>query len=194
MKGIITKPFQLLTDVNPVWDFMAEVYDHDRSNGMPAPFFEYALSSSWLDKNYLFMDRLWLDGDRVVAFAFYEEPCTDVYVNLRPGYEALAEEILEYGETQMPRFDGEKAFVLFPGQTALIEASRRSPIRPMNTTSSSPTRRGNTPASRACGGWRETSWPTWSRYARSRNTATGAWPRRRCPGTPGDCARWAPNA
>lgn len=124
MKGIITKQFQPLTDVNLAWDFMTEVYDHERSNGVPAPFFEYALASSWLDRNYLFMNRFWLDGDKVVAFAFYEEPCTDVYVNLRPGYEALAAEIVEYGEAQMPRFGGEKAFVLFPGQTALIEAVR----------------------------------------------------------------------
>ena len=124
MNNITTKQFQPLSDVQRVWDFMVEVYTDDRSGGAPAPFFEYALSSSWLDKNYLFMNRLWLDGDRIVAFAFYEEPCTDVFVNLRPGYEALADEIVEYGETQMPRFDGEKAFVLFPGQTALIDAVR----------------------------------------------------------------------
>ena len=70
------------------------------------------------------MNRLWLDGDRVVAFAFYENPCTSVFVNLRPGYEALAAEIVEYGETRMPHFDGEKEFVFFPGQTALIEAAK----------------------------------------------------------------------
>lgn len=124
MNRIATKQFQPLTDASRVWDFMTEVYTHDRANGAPAPFFEYALTSSWLDKNYLYADRLWLDGDRVVAFAFYEEPCTDVYVNLRPGYEALADQIIAYGETNMPRFGGEKAFVLFPGQTALIEAVR----------------------------------------------------------------------
>lgn len=118
--NITTKQFQPLTDAARVWDFMVEVYDESWSNGVPAPFFEYALASAWLDKSYLFMDRLWLDGERVAAFAFYEAPCTDVYVNLRPGYEALADAIVEYGEARMPRFDGEKAFVLFPGQTALM--------------------------------------------------------------------------
>lgn len=108
-----------------VWDFMTDVYTHDRANGVPAPFFEYALSSSWLDKHYLYANRLWLDGDRIVAFAFYEAPCTDVYVCLRPGYESLADEIVEYGETSMPSFDGEKAFVLFSGQKALIDAVGR---------------------------------------------------------------------
>ena len=125
MNSITTRQFQPLSDEGRVWDFMVEVYAEDWSNGVPAPFFEYALASAWLDKNYLFMDRLWLDGDRVVAFAFYENPCTDVFVNLRPGYEALADEIVEYGETRMPRFGGEKTFVLFPGQTALIEAVQR---------------------------------------------------------------------
>ena len=123
--SITTRQFQPLTDVQRVWDFMVEVSDPDRANGANAPFFEYALCSSWLDKNYLSMNRLWLDGERVAAFAFYEEPCTDVYVNLRPGYETLADEIVEYGETSMPHFDGEKAFVLYPGQTALIDAARR---------------------------------------------------------------------
>ena len=122
LMNITTRQFQPLTDVQRVWDFMVEVYEPDLSNGVPAPFFEYALASSWLDKNYLFMDRLWLDGERIVAFAFYEQPCTDVFVNLRPGYEGLADEIVEYGEACMPHFDGEKAFVLFPGQKALIEA------------------------------------------------------------------------
>lgn len=120
--GITTRQFQLLTDVGRVWDFMVQCYDPDRANGPAAPFFEYAMSSSWLDKHYLSMNRLWLEGERVVAFAFYEAPCTDVYVNLRPGYEDLAGEIVEYGEKQMPRFGGEKAFVLFSGQTALIDA------------------------------------------------------------------------
>ncbi len=125
MNGIATKQFQPLTDVGRVWDFMVETYEPDLGNGAPAPFFEYALASSWLDKNYLAMNRLWLNGERVVAFAFYESSCTDVYVNLLPGCEALADEIIEYGETAMPRFGGEKAFVLFPGQAALIDAARR---------------------------------------------------------------------
>lgn len=123
--SITTKQFQLLTDSRRVWDFMVEVYDPDHANGASAPFFEYALGSSWLDKNYLPMNRLWLDGERVAAFAFYEEPCTDVYVCLRPGYETLADAIIEYGETSLPHFDGEKAFVLFAGQQALIDAAKR---------------------------------------------------------------------
>ena len=49
MTGITTKQFQPLTDVQRVWDFMVEVYEPDLRNGVPAPFFEYALTSSWLE-------------------------------------------------------------------------------------------------------------------------------------------------
>lgn len=115
---ITTKQFQQLSDVNLVWDFMVEVYDNRFAGGAPAPFFEYALTSSWMDKNYLHLSRLWLDGDKVVAFVFYESPVTSVFFNLRPGYEELAEELVTYAEECMPNF-GEQELVLFAGQEAL---------------------------------------------------------------------------
>ena len=104
MQNITTKQFQQLTDINLVWDFMVEVYDNRFANGVAAPFFEYALMSSWMDKNYLYLDRLWFDGDRVVAFVFYENPVTGIFFNLRPGYEALAAELVTYAEECMPNF------------------------------------------------------------------------------------------
>ena len=47
--NITTKQFQLLTDINLVWDFLVETYDRENDSGRPAPFFEYALTSSWMD-------------------------------------------------------------------------------------------------------------------------------------------------
>ena len=52
MNNITTKQFQILTDNQLVWDFMTEIFSKDFSNGVPAPFFEYALTSSWMDKRY----------------------------------------------------------------------------------------------------------------------------------------------
>ena len=72
--NITTKQFQLLTDINPVWDFLVDIYDRETGSGVAAPFFEYALQSSWMDTSYSYLDRLWLDGDRVAAFVFYEAP------------------------------------------------------------------------------------------------------------------------
>lgn len=125
MNNITTKQFQQLTDINLAWDFMVEVYDNRFANGVAAPFFEYALTSTWMDKTYLHLNRFWLDCDRVVAFVFTENPATDIYFSLRPGYEELAAELVEYAETQMPNF-GEQTLVLFAGQQALIqEVTRR---------------------------------------------------------------------
>ena len=76
--GITTKQFQKETDLNPVWDFMVEIYDREKGGGVAAPFFEYALYSSWMDKTYLHLDRLWFDGRKIVGFVFHESPVTDV--------------------------------------------------------------------------------------------------------------------
>ena len=56
--NITTKQFQILTDVNLVWDFLADIYDREHGG---------------MDQSYRFRDRLWLDGDRVVVFVFYEK-------------------------------------------------------------------------------------------------------------------------
>ncbi len=129
MQNITTKQFQVLTDIDLVWDFMVDVYDPCYANGIAAPFFEYAVTSTWMDKSYLHLDRLWFDGEKLVGFVFAEDPATGVFFNLRPGYEELADEMVEYAQMYMPKFDGNQEFVLFPGQTALIEAAKRRGYR-----------------------------------------------------------------
>ncbi|MBE6758945.1 MAG: GNAT family N-acetyltransferase [Ruminococcaceae bacterium] len=125
MKNITTKQFQILTDNQLVWDFMTETFAEDYSGGVPAPFFEYALTSSWMDKRYLHLCRLWLDGDKVAAFAFMESPATAIFFNLRPGYEELAGEMIDYAREYMPGGEAEQELVLFSGQTALIAAAEQ---------------------------------------------------------------------
>ena len=120
-----TKQFQLLTDINLVWDFLVETYDWKKDCGRPAPFFEYALTSSWMDTSYSFLDRLWFDGDKVVAFVYYEAPVTDIYFNVRKGYEFLADELVDYAISNMPHFGGEQQFVLFDGQQFLKDAAAK---------------------------------------------------------------------
>ena len=39
---ITTKQFQLLTDIDLVWDYLVDIYDRENGSGMPAPFFEHA--------------------------------------------------------------------------------------------------------------------------------------------------------
>ena len=123
--NIHTKQFQILTDIELVWKLMTDVYNHAETNGPAAPFFEYAVISSWLDKDYLRLDRFWLDGELPVAFVFYENPVTSTYFVLRPGYEFLAGEMIDYAESAYPAFDEAREMILLSGQTALIEAAEK---------------------------------------------------------------------
>lgn len=69
-----TRQFQLLSDINLVWDFMVETYDRYAANGVAAPFFEYALTSTWMDKAYTHLNRMWWVPQNRLA---YMEPlCT----------------------------------------------------------------------------------------------------------------------
>ena len=123
--SITCRPFRLLADCPAVWQFMTEIYERDWRNGVPAPFLEYALSSDWMDKSLVHRNRLWFDGDEIVAMVFYENPVTDIYFSLRPGYEYLAEEMIAYAETGMPKKAGKQRLVIFGAQHALVEAAMK---------------------------------------------------------------------
>jgi len=125
LPNITTKQFQILTDINLVWDFFTDIYDRERGGGVAAPFFEYAIQSTWMDKTYSYLNRLWFDGDKVVAFVFNEAPVTDVYFKVRPGYEFLADELVDYAISNMPDFDNKMQFMLFNGQEFLMEAAQK---------------------------------------------------------------------
>ncbi len=127
--SITSRPYRLLQDHMAVYDFMTEIYERDWRNGVAAPFLEYALSSDWMDKSLVHRNRLWFDGDRIVSFVFYENPVTDVYCSLRPGYEQLADEMIDHAIHGMPQKDGRNKLILFGGQTALIAAAQRAGLR-----------------------------------------------------------------
>ena len=122
---IRTKQFQILTDIGLAWKLMTDIYNHEETNGPAAPFFEYAIISSWLDKDYLRLNRFWLYGDLPVAFVFYEAPVTSTYFVLRPGYEFLAGEMIGYAETAWPEFDEPRELNLLSGQKTLIDEAEK---------------------------------------------------------------------
>ena len=123
--NIRTKQFQILTDIELAWKLMTDVYDPEGSNGPAAPFLEYAITCCWMDKDYLRLNRFWLDGGLPVAFVFYENPVTSTYFVLRPGYEFLAGEMIEYAEKTYPKFDEPRELNLYGSQTALIEEAKK---------------------------------------------------------------------
>ena len=123
MKQIFSRQFRILQDTMAVYQFLAEIYERDWRNGVPAPFFEYAMSSTWMDTSYTYLNRLWFDGDKIVGFVFYENPVTDLYFCLRPGYEELAREMVTYADRHMPDFDNARQLILFGGQETLQKAA-----------------------------------------------------------------------
>lgn len=125
MQHITARPYRILADHMAVYQFMLEIYERDWRNGVPAPFWEYALSSDWMDKSYTHRNRIWQDGDSIVAFCFNENPVTDVYFSLRPGYEQLAPEMAAYAQEHMPHLEGKFRLVLFQGQDALMAAAQQ---------------------------------------------------------------------
>lgn len=125
MKRITTRQYKILSDHMDIYRFMLEIYEWDWRNGVPAPFLEYALSSDWMDKSYSYKNRIWFDDEKIVGFVFYENPVTDIYFSLRPGYEELAYDMTAYADQYMPNFNGKRQFVIFEGQTAIVKAAQK---------------------------------------------------------------------
>ncbi len=124
MKNITSRPFGILTDCGKIYQFMLEIYERDWRNGVAAPFFEYALASFsyWMDITYSYKNRIWEKNGEIVAFCFYENPITNVFFSLKPGYEELAPEMVTYAAEHMA---GGSQLILFGGQRALIEAAKQ---------------------------------------------------------------------
>ena len=126
-KSITSRPFSVLADCGKVYRFLIDIYEKDWRNGVPAPFFEYAYSSFsyWMDISYSYKNRIWESDGRIVAFCFYENPRTDIYFCLRPGYGELAQEMIQYAAKNMPDEGGGIRLVLFGGQDELMEGAKR---------------------------------------------------------------------
>ena len=125
MKNITTRQFSVLADCGKIYQFMLDIYKKDWSNGVPAPFFEYAFASFayWMDISYSYKNRIWEENGEIVAFCFYENPRTDIYFSLKPGYEELAPEMIAYADEHMPKKEEQIQLVLFAGQDALMKAA-----------------------------------------------------------------------
>ncbi len=91
-KSITQRPFRILADCERIYQFLLEIYERDWRNGVPVPFFEYAYASFsyWMDISYSYKNRIWECNKEIVAFCFYENPVTDIYFCLKPGYEKLS--------------------------------------------------------------------------------------------------------
>ena len=123
MRNITKRPFMILSDCPAIYEFMVDVYDRTWKNGVPAPFFEYALSSDWSNKSFTHRNMIWEEDGKIVGFCFYESTIGRNYFSLRPGYEELAPEMVEYSINNMAYKDGSVVFIIFRGQDAIMEAA-----------------------------------------------------------------------
>ena len=121
---ITSRQYSYLIDFQIIYDFMIDIYERNWCNGIPAPFLEYALHSTWMDKNYLHRNRIWFDDGKVVAFVFTETYPEQIFFSLRPGYEFLAGKMIEHAENNMFHRNEKQSFILFDGQKTLIEIAR----------------------------------------------------------------------
>ncbi len=78
-----------------------------------------------MDTTCQYLDRFWLDDGRVVGLVFNEAPVTDIYFKVRPGYEFLAKEMVDYALDRMPNFENKQWFMLFNGQEFLMEEVKK---------------------------------------------------------------------
>ena len=117
-KSITQRPFRILADCERIYQFLLEIYERDWRNGVPAPFFEYAYASFsyWMDISYSYKNRIWECNGEIVAFCFYENPVTDIYFCLKPGYEKLASEMVQYADENMFTNKEGIQFIFFGGQ------------------------------------------------------------------------------
>ncbi|TWH80389.1 GNAT family N-acetyltransferase [Sedimentibacter saalensis] len=123
MKNITKRPFMILSDFMAIYQFMIDIYEKDWRNGVPAPFFEYALSSDWSDKTMSHRNMIWeADGD-IVGFCFYESQLGKAFFSLRSGYEEIASEMIEHAAKALIDKDGNLKLIIFKGQDAVAEAA-----------------------------------------------------------------------
>ncbi len=131
MRHITTRQFHIMADCGKVYQFLTRIYERDWKNGVPAPFFEYAYSSfaDWMDISYSYKNRIWECDGEMAAFCFYENPVSDIYFALKPGYEELAPELVDYADKNMPVNGNAIQLILFGGQEALMHAAQQAGYR-----------------------------------------------------------------
>lgn len=109
---MIKRPYRVLADFEAVYRFMTEIYEPDWRNGHPAAFFEYSQMLYWTDHTQDHRNGVWWAGDEVVGFCWYESAPGDVWCSLRPGFEALAPELIDHAEARLRDASGGFASIL----------------------------------------------------------------------------------
>ncbi len=124
--AVTFRNFRLLCDNQAVYDFLCDIYSPDNANGVMPPFVEYALCSDWMDASLCHRWGIWEEGEKMVGFCFTENPRTDVYFCLRPGYENLAEEMVKYADESLGEGDEKRRLVIFEAQQLFLHQAEKA--------------------------------------------------------------------
>ena len=94
--------YKLLADFEPVYRFLQETYDPVRLNSYMLPqFFEYGHMHSYFNHKRTHRFGLWEDDGVLVGIACYEMDLGKCHLHVRPGYENLLPELLEWSEKEL---------------------------------------------------------------------------------------------
>jgi ribosomal protein S18 acetylase RimI-like enzyme len=131
-------------DYEAIGEFMISLYQPDNRDGSWfQPMWEYMHGDPWIDADNRNRFRIWEDGGEIVAVANYETSLGEAFFQVRPGYESLKPEMLDYAEAALPGTNDEgkrylNAFVndIDPEFTAVVKARgyalKRDWSRPMS--------------------------------------------------------------
>lgn len=126
MNNIKKRHFRILIDFPLVYDFMVSIYNKNWTNGVPAPFFEYARCSDWADQTLTHRNAVWEDDGKIVAFCFYEDTLGTAFFSLDPKYDFLSKDMIIHAEKNLCDYNGNLKLQLFDAQASLIlEAEKR---------------------------------------------------------------------
>ncbi len=115
--------YRILSDFKKVYEFFTETYEIDLRNGVSPCFFEYGQSFQSFDYSQSHRIALWEEEGTLVSVVFYEIELGTAYFNLRPGYEFLADELIEYAAGNLTTDDKPLCLRLMSTQSALRESA-----------------------------------------------------------------------
>lgn len=104
--AVHSRAYGLAADFALAHAFLTELYQPGNADGQWfAPIWEYALWHPWFDAAHADANRLWFEGDQVVAMVCYELYLGEAFFAVRPGYELLFADMLDHAEAHLGSTD-----------------------------------------------------------------------------------------
>lgn len=123
--SIVFRRYCMVTDFQKVYDLCARCGNMQRSNGMPASFWEYAQTFGSFQYEYSHRIGLWEDNGRLVAVATYEVSLGEAFFAVDPDYLFLSEELIQYAQREFKDEEGDLCLCFSNAQTVMRETAEK---------------------------------------------------------------------